>query len=53
MYLERRDDTSNIMAKKAMSRNTFDEVMRFTHFANADHQKDDLLETISSFQLSK
>ena len=29
------------MAKKAMSRNTLDDVMRFTHFANSDRPKDD------------
>jgi len=41
MYWERREDTANVMAKKAMPRNMFDEVMRFTHFANSDHPKDD------------
>ena len=39
MYWERRDDAFNITAKKPMPRNTFDEVMRFTHFANSDHPK--------------
>ena len=41
MYWERREDTANMMAKKAMSRNTFDDVMRFTHFANSYRPKDD------------
>ena len=41
MYWKRRDDTSNIMAKIAMPRNTFDEAMRFIHFSNSDHPKDD------------
>ena len=40
MHKERRDDAFNIMAKKPMPRNTFDEVMLFTHFANSDHPKD-------------
>ena len=41
MYWKRSEDTANMMAKKAMSRNTFDDVMRFTHFANSDRPKDD------------
>ena len=41
MYWEKREDTSNILVRKAMSRNTFDDVMRFTHFANSDHPKED------------
>lgn len=34
MYWEKREDTENPLIKKAMSRNTFDNVMRYTHFAN-------------------
>ena len=41
MYWERRDDTSNIIAKKAMPRNRFDEVIRFNHFTNSDHGNED------------
>ena len=41
MYWEKRNDTFSIMAKKPMPRNTFGEVMRFTHFANSDHPKDE------------
>lgn len=34
MYWEKREDKENPLIKKAMSRNTFDNVMRYTHFAN-------------------
>ncbi|XP_066969214.1 piggyBac transposable element-derived protein 3-like [Macrobrachium rosenbergii] len=36
MYWQRHEDTNNALVIKAMSRNTFDDVMRYTHFANVD-----------------
>ena len=41
MYWEKKDDTCNIVARKAISRNTFEDVMRFTHFADSEKPKND------------
>lgn len=41
MYWEKREDTGNALVKKTMSRNTFDNVMRYTHFANSQKPKVD------------
>ncbi|MPC55142.1 PiggyBac transposable element-derived protein 2 [Portunus trituberculatus] len=34
MYWEKREDTRNPLVMKAMSRNTFDDIMHYIHFAN-------------------
>ena len=39
MLWEKREDTGNAMVRKAMSRNTFDDVMRYTHFADSQKPK--------------
>lgn len=36
MYWEKREDTSNLLVRKTMSRNTFDDIMRYTHFINSE-----------------
>ena len=41
MYWQRKDDTHNRLVTKTMSRNTFDDVMRYTHFANSDKPNTD------------
>ena len=41
MHWEKRGDTSNALLTKAMSKNTFCKVMRFTHFSNSDYPKED------------
>ncbi|KAK8384320.1 hypothetical protein O3P69_009240 [Scylla paramamosain] len=41
MFWEKKEDTGNTLVKKAMFRNTFDDRMRYTHFANNLKPKDD------------
>ncbi|KAK8403132.1 hypothetical protein O3P69_000969 [Scylla paramamosain] len=41
MYWQRREETNNTLVKKAMSRNEFDDVMRYTHFANLNKPNED------------
>lgn len=42
MYWQRSEDTNNTLVKKAMPRNTFDDVMQYTHFADLNKpNKDD------------
>jgi hypothetical protein len=41
MYWEKREDTGNPLVRKAMSRNTFDDLMRYTHFTNNQKPKTD------------
>lgn len=41
MYWEKKEDTSNLLARKTMSRNAFDDVMRYTHFVNSEKPKAD------------
>ena len=41
MFWEKKEDTGNLLVRKAMSRNTFDDVMRYTHFADGRKPKPD------------
>ncbi|KAK8395469.1 hypothetical protein O3P69_006261 [Scylla paramamosain] len=50
MYWQRREDTNNALVKEAMSRNAFDDVMRYTHFANITKpNKDDSFCKVAMF----
>ncbi|KAK3862761.1 hypothetical protein Pcinc_031408 [Petrolisthes cinctipes] len=41
MYWEKKEDTANLLVRKTMSRNTFDDDMRYTHFINSEKPKVD------------
>ncbi|KAK3883316.1 hypothetical protein Pcinc_012352 [Petrolisthes cinctipes] len=36
-----KEDTANLLVRKTMSRNTFDDVIRYTHFVNSEKPKVD------------
>ncbi|KAK3887809.1 hypothetical protein Pcinc_008088 [Petrolisthes cinctipes] len=44
MYRKKKEDTANLLVRKTMSRNTFYDVIRFTHYVSINKAAEEYIE---------